>query len=113
MNWQPANWDSALLAAHLVKHAEAFRMPLPNVPEEGGPKEIPSPFLQEQMVSKILSREISHIQTLILMTDQRAGAARAGLNGRALGFESEDLESATYGLQRAVEWFMRLRRHNL
>jgi len=113
MNWQPANWDAALLAAHLVRHAKTFRMPLPNIPEEGGPKEIPSPFLQVQMVSKILSQEISHIQALILMTDQRAGAARGGLNGRALRFESEDLESAKHGLQRAIEWFMSLRRHNL
>jgi hypothetical protein len=110
--WEPPNWDAALLAAHLVKHAETFGGPLPNTPEEE-PIMISSPFQQKQMVSKLLSQETRHLRALMLMTDQKAGAARGGLNGSALGFESHDLESAIHNQQRAVQWFMRLRRHHL
>lgn len=74
---------------------------------------VPDPLLQKQMVSKILSQEIRHLEEIAQFTDQTADAEPGGGNRNALGLVSNHVTSAMDDLQRSVEWFKRLRRHNL
>ena len=113
IKWEPGNWEAVVLADHLVKHAEQFRRPLPTIATEAAPEVLPDPFQGRPMVSKLLNQEIRHLSALALISDQKAGVGGGGFNGRALRFLSDNLKSAMDDLQRAVEWYRRLRRHNL
>jgi hypothetical protein len=109
--WEPKNYEAVLLVGHLITHAQTFRRPLPNIPE-GEVKVMPDPFLQKQMVCKLIRQEIRHLQALAQISDQRADAP-GGVNENAMSLAFSYLKSAMDDLQRAVEWFMRLRRHRL
>jgi hypothetical protein len=110
--FEPANTDALLLATHLVKHARLYRKPLPDTPG-GECKVIPDPLLQKQMVSKLLNQEIRHLMELTQITNQRTDVALGGTNRNALGLVSNQVTPAMFALQGAVEWFKRVRRHNL
>jgi len=107
--WEPANLTALQLADQLVKHQSLFGGSLPT---EGQPALMPDPLLQKEMLSKLLSQEIRHLLALANIAVQRDGAP-SGSNGNALGLVSNHVKPAMDALQRAVAWFMQLRRHRL
>jgi hypothetical protein len=110
--WEPSNLVVFQLADQLVTHQQLHGGSLPGA-AEGEPEVMPDPLLNKQMVSKLLSQEIRHLHSLALVSDQKVGVARGGFNGIAQGLASHDLKSVMHDLQRALEWFMRLRRYRL
>src|SRR5579872_3279375 len=110
--WEPAHLVAFQLADHLVKHQQLYGGSLPSTGERE-PEVMPDPLLQKQMVSRLLSQEIRHLQAIALLTDQKVCVPRGRLNESSLGYSSADFKSAMNDMQRTVEWFMRLRRHHL
>jgi hypothetical protein len=113
--WVPTNPDAALLAHHLVRHSETYRMPLPALDEKGESsvesKVIVDPEQSKQMVFHLLEQESSTLADLLSNAEQRSSWSAREQSG-ALD-PPRHYSAACRDLNRAIERYWYLKKNNL
>ena len=115
MEWKGMSIDSILLAESIVQKAEDFKINSsdfdipPRDPKQPETKVVPDPRLQLQMIEKLVDVEIEHLQALVRTRGQdfrQTPRVLAELSPRYCVDASRDLE-------RAVDWFLKLKEKGL
>jgi hypothetical protein len=114
--WKGMSIDAILSAEHLVRHAEAFKRPLPDLPPEVTPAVekidrhvVADPKLQMQMVVKLVELQSQHLLDLLFISSHASATRETAANE----FAPRYFANSSRDLQRAVEWYLHLRANNL
>jgi len=113
--WPSMNKQTILLAIHMAEHAKNFGKgegpPYPDEKELA--KTVVDPSQSLQMVKKLIDEKLQHLHDLRRSWDQRASESVAAQAASPVDFAPRYFTTATRDLQRAVEWYMSLKKSRL
>jgi len=114
IEWKGMRTTAIRLAETLVRHAETFgplewASPRGNPEPPEAPEAVPDPRLQWQMVVKLIEAEIEHLEMLVRTRGQDFGETPQAL----AEFSPRYFADASRALERAVDWFLKLKEEGL
>jgi hypothetical protein len=108
--WKDVNITALIMAEHLQRHAETFKMPLPEDSTlPAGPKLVPDPKQKLQMMLKLIDLQAQHLSDLHQINSEASQMRQTASSE----FASHYFATASRDLQRAVDWYLYLRSKEL
>jgi hypothetical protein len=106
--WTPASYDAILLTNDLIRHALTFRHDL--FPDGKKPPDVVVDSQQgDQMVIKLIERELQHLFDLRTSWEQRASSTVGPENPSRSDFTPRYFTTALRDLHRMVDWLVELK----
>jgi hypothetical protein len=103
--WMPMSCDAVAMAVHLDRHAQTFRLPLPDLPKTD--RVVIDPEQGAQMVAKLLDIKLQDLRDLSTILQQKA--IEGNSTPFAVNFDFRHFASAARQLRSAVRWFFELK----
>ena len=111
--WVSMSKEAILAAHHMEEHAKNFGTGLPYVNDKELAKVVVDPSQCFQMVDKLIAHTLQHLHDLRRSWDQRASESVAAQAASPVDFAPRYFTTATRDLQRAVEWYVSLKKNRL